>query len=184
MVPVPARVLLAIGAWLLGVGAATAGSLFAVSLIGQSIGGSPAQQLTVSAVSRALATGHRAADPSQSHSHSHSPSVTRRHRAVIQTPPAGGTAASAGTLLNSAGGSVLAGCRAAGAYLISWSPQQGFEADDVVRGPAANAVVVFEAGSHGVRVAVSCAGSVPSESVSDVGGHGGWSDDSGESGDS
>jgi hypothetical protein len=60
---------------------------------------------------------------------------------------------------------VLAVCEPAGAYLISWSPQQGYEVDDVVRGPAATARVVFVTGQHGVSMTVSCAGPVPSASV-------------------
>ena len=58
---------------------------------------------------------------------------------------------------------MLAGCAGSDAYLISWSPQQGYAADDVVRGPAAMARVVFLAGSSGVSLTVTCTGSVPSE---------------------
>ena len=64
MATVHTRVFLAAGAWLLGVVAATGGSLAAVSLIGQSIAAPPTQQLTVSAVNHALASGRREPDPS------------------------------------------------------------------------------------------------------------------------
>ena len=43
-----------VGAWLLGVGTATAGSLLAVSLLGQGIAPSASQQLSPDAVIRAL----------------------------------------------------------------------------------------------------------------------------------
>jgi hypothetical protein len=165
MAIVHTRVFLAAGAWLLGVVAATGGSLAAVSLIGQSIAAPPTQQLTVSAVNHALATGRREPDPSAAARPSPAPS----HRPAGATPqaPASGTSA-AGTLLSSSGGSVLAGCAGSDAYLISWSPQQGYAADDVVRGPAAMARVVFLAGSSGVSLTVTCTGSVPSDVVSPV----------------
>lgn len=177
MTSVPARVFLTFGAWLLGVAAATGGSLAAVSLIGQSIIGPETQQLTVSAVNRALADDRDTDQPPASASPATSPSA-RPHRRAERARPGPTTTPSAGTLLSSAGGSVLARCDAAGAYLISWSPQPGYEADDVVRGPAVRAVVLFLAGSHGVRLAVTCAGTVPSASVSPVGDDdGGGSDD-------
>jgi hypothetical protein len=165
MAIVHTRVFLAAGAWLLGVVAATGGSLAAVSLIGQSIAAPPTQQLTVSAVSHALASGRRDPDPSVAARPSPAPS----HRHAGATPEASASAtSSAGTLLSSSGGSVLAGCAGPDAYLISWSPQQGYAADYVVRGPAAKARVVFLAGSGGVNLTVTCTGSVPSEVVSPV----------------
>ena len=74
---------------------------------------------------------------------------------------------------------MLAGCAGSDAYLISWSPQQGYAADDVVRGPAAQAQVVFLAGRAGVRLTVTCAGQVPTAMVSQVQGD----DDGGQPGD-
>ncbi len=165
MATVHTRVFLAAGAWLLGVVAATGGSLAAVSLIGQSIAAPPTQQLTVSAVNHALASGRREPDPSAAAR----PSPARSHRPAGATPEASASDTSAaGTLLSSSGGSVLAGCAGSDAYLISWSPQQGYAADDVVRGPAAMARVVFLAGSSGVSLTVTCTGSVPSDVVSPV----------------
>ena len=57
-------------------------------------------------------------------------------------------------MLTSPGGTVLAECRAAGAYLVSWSPAQGYEASDVTRGPAATARVVFESAAKSVTMTV------------------------------
>jgi hypothetical protein len=163
---VHSRVFLTIGAWLLGVGAATCGSLVAVSLIGQSIGGPATQQLTASGVNRALAADDHGTDASPAAS----PAQAGRPAATALPSPPPGAAAPAGTLLTSPGGSVVAACRPTGAYLISWSPQSGYTADDVVRGPATTAQVVFDAGSQGVSMAVSCTGSVPSASVTTVAG--------------
>jgi|SRR5215469_15761314 len=171
MTCVHSRVFLTIGAWLLGVTAATCGSIIAVSLIGQSIGGQSTQQLTSSGVSRALTDDKHGTDvsPAASPAQASRPAATAPPSpqppgaaAPAGTPPA----APAGTLLSSAGGSVVADCRPAGAYLISWSPQSGYAVDGVLRGPAATAQVQFETATQEVSMVVSCAGSVPSASIS------------------
>jgi len=59
-------------------------------------------------------------------------------------------------VLTSQGGTVLAECRPAGAYLMSWSPTQSYEAAGVVRGPAATARVTFESDANSVTMVVSC----------------------------
>jgi hypothetical protein len=170
------RILAGVGAWLLGAGTATAGSLLAVSLLGQGIADNPGQQLTAAAVNQALAReAHDASEPGTM-------TVRPRVRTPPVTMPAGTTPAgttpaaspaapapsatpaapraaaspAAGTVLTSPGGTVLAECRPAGAYLVSWSPVQGYEATDVTRGPAATAGVVFESSANSVTVVVSC----------------------------
>jgi serine/threonine-protein kinase len=80
------------------------------------------------------------------------------------TPPSG--SAPAGTVLASSAGTVVATCQAAGAYLISWSPQQGYEVGDVFRGPAATASVQFESRTAEVTMKVSCSAGVPSATTS------------------
>jgi hypothetical protein len=68
----------------------------------------------------------------------------------------------AATLLQSPDGSVMAECQPAGAYLLYWSPDQGFQADDVHRGPAAVARVTFEQLPNNEAVMqVSCKGGKP-----------------------
>jgi hypothetical protein len=176
---VHARILAGVGAWLLGAGTATAGSLLAVSLLGQGIAASPGQQLTADAVNQALAreahdasaAATRTAPPPVPTTPATSPAATSPAASqAAPTPPApSATAAapaaapavpaaspSAGTVLTSLGGSVLAECRPAGAYLVSWSPVQGYQADDVARGPAATARVVFESSANSVTVTVTC----------------------------
>ena len=64
-------------------------------------------------------------------------------------------------MLESADGSVTATCEPGGAYLIYWVPDQGFEADDVVRGPAAVASVVFQNTTSSIVMRVSCSGGQP-----------------------
>jgi len=165
------RIVAGVGAWLLGVGTATAGSLLAVSLLGQGIADSPGQQLTEAAVNQALAreasqtttqTALPRVRPSPARPARTLPAPTRSAPAA-PTPSAGprtavspSEQASGGTVLMSQGGTILAECGSAGAYLVSWSPAPGYEADDVTRGPAATARVVFESVSYSVTMAVSC----------------------------
>jgi hypothetical protein len=172
------RILAGVGAWLFGAGTATAGSLLAVSLLGQGIAASPSQQLTGAAVNRALARESRSpgqdvpsATPSPVHtSGTARPAATRTTASrPVRVSPASSTAtaapsaatlpgprAAAGTVLTSPGGTVLAECLAAGTYLVSWSPTQGYETSDVTRGPAATARVVFESAAKSVTMTVTC----------------------------
>jgi serine/threonine-protein kinase len=81
---------------------------------------------------------------------------------AVPTDTASSGSAPAGTVLASSAGTVVATCQAAGAYLISWSPQQGYEVGDVFRGPAASASVQFESRTAEVTMTVSCSAGVPS----------------------
>jgi hypothetical protein len=155
---VRARILIAVAAWLLGAGTATGGCLIAVSLLGDGFGvtGNSSQQLTAAAVSRALAAAKRQQPPPPTPSAAPSrtararPARTRSHLAPPPPAPtrtATQSADGAGTLLTSSAGTVVASCGSAGAYLLSWSPAQGYEVGQVVRGPAPVASVVFAAGT-------------------------------------
>jgi hypothetical protein len=183
---VGARILIGAGAWLLGVAAATGGSLLVVSELGGGIAASPGQEPAASTVSRALA-GEVTDGPTPTPSIRLGRAVslgTRRTSPPSQAPastapapaPPGpqSTSGPAGTVLASPGGTVVAGCGAAGAYLLSWSPQQGFTASSVARGPAATARVVFSSQGRVVTMVVSCSGGVPSAAtqVSNSGGGG------------
>jgi len=175
------RILFGVAAWLLGAATATAGSLLAISLLGQGITGDPGQLLTQDAVTRALAS--EAADASSppvtapsrqltSPSASATPAATRTstppapNPATAPVPAAAPGAADGGTVLTSAGGEVVASCQPAGAYLISWSPLQGYAVDDVIRGPAVTARVTFSPTAvsptaSDVTMLVSCSAGVP-----------------------
>jgi hypothetical protein len=171
------RILAGAGAWLLGVGTATAGSLLAVSLLGQGISDSPGQQLTTTAVKSALAAEAKEASPasapttrppvptsSVTRPAASRPSVTQPPTlatpsatpAVSQPSASPSPQAASGSVLTSPGGTVLAECRSAGAYLVSWSPTQGYEATGVTRGPAVSARVIFESDANSVTMTVSC----------------------------
>jgi eukaryotic-like serine/threonine-protein kinase len=167
---VHARFLVGAGAWLLGASAATGGSLLAVSALGQSIAPAPSQQLTPAGVSNALASEKREVTRSSPPQPPVSSPATpmRRHPGkrpsapATPSPPAPSPQAST-TVLTSAGGTVVAGCQASGAYLVSWSPAQGYQVQTVVRGPAATAKATFAGARKLVTMAVTCPGGSPSE---------------------
>ncbi|MGS2641605.1 hypothetical protein [Streptosporangium sp. G12] len=60
-------------------------------------------------------------------------------------------------LITTVGGKVIARCENGLVTLRSWSPAQGFQADDVERGPAYRARVEFESEEDEVKVEVHCA---------------------------
>ncbi len=72
-------------------------------------------------------------------------------------------------MLTSEGGTLVASCAGARAYLVSWSPQQGFWSTGVVRGPAASARVTFTSGQLTVTMIVSCDAGVPAATTTAVG---------------
>jgi len=174
---VRARILITVAAWLLGAATATGGCLLAVSLLGDGFGvtASSGQQLTSAGVAKALAAAEResssapAATPSRSVRARHAtrrPHAARPTPTPTQTSPPAPTSAPTpaqsttpvGTPFSSQGGTVVATCESAGAYLITWSPAQGYEVDQVSRGPAAVASVRFETSSTAVTMNVSCPG--------------------------
>jgi len=60
-------------------------------------------------------------------------------------------------LIITRGGRVIARCEGGLVTLRSWSPAQGFQTDDVERGPADRARVEFESEEDEVKVEVGCA---------------------------
>ena len=146
------RIVIGAGAWLLGAAAATAGSLLVVSELGEGMSAPPGQS-TVAAAEQAQAS-QPVAQPSATATGSHSTGGKSR-------AGAGGTASTGSTVLTSTGGTVVAQCATAGAFLVSWSPQQGFQASSVARGPASTARVVFSTTASTVTMAVTCPSGVP-----------------------
>lgn len=162
---VSSRFLAALGAWLLGTATATTGSMVAVNVLAQHLLDPQTLQLTGTTIS---------ADPdpeSPSPAASATPALrsTRPAAKATATPTANSGASqpspnsAAGTLLVFADGSVMATCESAGAYLLYWSPDQGFEvpADDVRRGPAAVASVLFRGQTGSYVMRVTCSGGTP-----------------------
>ena len=169
------RILLGIAAWLVGASMATVGSLLAVSALGQGMNPAAGEQVGVETVNRALAKEsaeraaampRRSASPSPSRT---APPAPAAHRSPSPpSPPATG-----GTVLTSQGGTLVATCAGTRAYVVSWSPQQGFGSTDVVRGPATNAQVTFTGGQLTVTMVVSCDAGVPTATSTAVSAWGG-----------
>jgi hypothetical protein len=160
------------GAWLLGAAAATCGSLLAVSMLGKGIAATPSQQqLTTAMVNQALAReGAETASRLPAPAPAPSPSVRLGGVAMPITratpvPSEAPVSPQAGTLLSSAGGTVVVLCEQAGAYLQSWSPQQGYEANSVVRGPSGGPRVSFITSQRKVTMLLSCQDGVPKAAV-------------------
>jgi hypothetical protein len=164
------RILLGVSAWLVGAGAATGVSLLAVSALGQGMTPAAGQQLSVAAVNRALASegGEQLATPPRSAPPS-APFIGRASSPVIHRAPSPSPAVTGGTVLTSQGGTVIATCAGARAYLMSWSPGQGFEPANVIRGPAVSARVTFTSAQLRVIMVVSCASGVPTATSSSTG---------------
>jgi hypothetical protein len=152
------RIVIGAGAWLLGAAAATAGSLLVVSELGEGISAPPSQQTPVGAAEQA-----QASEPAAGPSATPTPRPHRRmgEKSGTSTGGTGGAASIGGTVLTSPGGTVVAQCASAGVYLVSWIPQQGFQASSVFRGPAAATRVVFTTTARTVTMAVSCSAGVP-----------------------
>jgi hypothetical protein len=171
---VKSRLLVGVGAWLLGAAAATSGSMIAVNQIAHGLLGPQTQQLTEATIRAnpddrtgrpspsAAATSSR---PSPSRAARPDRDAPRARSTVSVAPSPSGTPSShetaSGTLLQSPYGSVTAACQPGGAYLLYWSPDQGYQADDVFRGPAAVASVTFEGPGNEVVMRVSCKNGSP-----------------------
>nr|WP_062331432.1 hypothetical protein [Herbidospora sakaeratensis] len=122
-----------LAAWLLAAACAASAGTWAVSLI------APGGALTEAQVEEALAT------------------------ASAQPPPPPGVTLRAGGSFAYAEGSVTAACSGDRAVLLSWTPAQNHNVEDVERGPAPSASVTFEsADDRTTTVTVRCPGPVAS----------------------
>jgi hypothetical protein len=168
---VRSRLLVGVGAWLLGAAAATSGSMIAVNQLAHGLLGAQTQQLTEANLSvnadnpaaRPVASAPPSGETDDSDD-SGSRSAMTAAGSAAGTPSPGQSLS--GKWLQSPGGSVSAVCEVAGAYLQVWSPDPGFEADDWNRGPAAVASVIFQGATNSIGVWVSCVGGKPVAHVS------------------
>jgi hypothetical protein len=168
--------LIGASAWLLGAVTATAGSMIAVNQLAHGLFNQPAQLLGSSAVAnldhdldgRSAASGStvmRAASPSTPRPARHRrPAPAPSQSTSTFTPPPSQstpTSSSNGTPLVSPDGSVTADCLPGGAHLLYWTPDQGFQVDDVHRGPAPVASVTFQGAGGDMAMYVSCRNGTP-----------------------
>jgi hypothetical protein len=166
------RLLIGASAWLLGALAATGGSMLAVTHLAHGLLGPDTQQLSPAAVRDALAGyqyhGSASAGTAAAGASAARPSGRRVSVASRSAPASSPTIAPAGTLLASRAGSATASCQSGLVRLLYWIPASGYQADDVFGGPAQQVSLVFEGGGVGVRMRVTCQGSVPTVQVSDI----------------
>jgi len=124
-------------AWSAGAAAAIAVGVLALSLIGSSL------------TDRRLPPTALRLDPTGSVSPpSSAPTVTPTPTVVER-------------MLTAASGSVVARCVNGLAYLVSWSPAQGYRAEDVHRGPAQTARLEFESRTSSYVLRISCVSGTP-----------------------
>ncbi|HEX6468383.1 MAG TPA: hypothetical protein VF069_04755 [Streptosporangiaceae bacterium] len=142
------RVFLALAGWAAGACVATGVGVTAVSLLGEGISDSAARPLSSADVRRALDQPAEASESPAGTSTPAPPSTAR---------PAAGQS----RVLDTAGGTVVAGCAGDQATLTSWSPAQGFHGEVVERGPAPVVSVKFESSGTEILVTVDCASGVP-----------------------
>jgi len=167
------RFLLVAAAWLLGVLTATGGSFLAVNSIahgllttaGQpvavaAIPGVPAAQLASTSQPAPSRSGTAAGDDGERHSAARplQPASTATPQPAPQASSSP-SPASGGSLVVSPGGTVMASCQSGLAYLQYWTPDQGYEVSDVIRGPAARASIGFEHLTAEYVISVTCNGS-------------------------
>ncbi|MGH3319878.1 MAG: hypothetical protein ACRDN9_06785 [Streptosporangiaceae bacterium] len=145
------RVLLAVAGWLVAGAVAVVVGLLAVSLLDSGITGRRVQPLSQEAVASALARATAVPSAPSSPARAESPTPA-------PSPSVSGQVTRA---LDAPGGSVIARCRGTNAYLVSWTPRQGFESDDQVRGPARTVSAKFESEDLDVFVTVNCRGGAP-----------------------
>jgi hypothetical protein len=180
------RILLGACAWLLGAALATVGSLYAVGQLGTSLFAVPSKPLTVKMVNAELAREHaKQAEPQPEttkpshrptarHSRTGKPHPSKHQASPSQSPTPTATPTPTPTLnppggvsLNSPDGSAQAACEGSSAYLLYWSAQPGYEADQVNRGPAAVAFVTFSNNfGNGIELSVTCQGGLPVKHLS------------------
>jgi hypothetical protein len=67
------------------------------------------------------------------------------------------------------GGTVNARCAGGQVYLISWSPAQGYQVDEVHRGPGRVASVLFKAAHREWVLRVHCVGGIPEADAGSTG---------------
>ena len=151
------RWVLAGGAWLLTVAVATAVATGAVGSMRQGIFGTsdaPYTEAEVDALLAASSAGPTTTPPGPA-------------PAASSTAPPGGTGVV--RALTTSGGTIVAVCDAGLVTLQSWTPNSGFKAERVQRGPAAVTSLRFKARSGGgdVRAQITCSGAEPHLDVDD-----------------
>lgn len=158
------RLVASVLAWIVGAVAAVGVGILALSLIGDGFTARTVQPLTPDVVAREASAAPVDTAPAP---------VTPSSTPGDDDPPGRATPSASASdqwstadkLLWSAGGSVIARCTGTQVYLVSWSPEPGYRARDVVRGPAPQGSVRFDSDDIGVSVSVQCVRGTPVATV-------------------
>lgn len=163
MSPSVRRTLASLGAWLAGAGVAVAVGILALSLIGGGLASGEVRPVPEDEPVVVAPTASPSPAPSVSPSIALAPPMTQSAAPTSAAPSSAPPSPASGTLrqLASVGGSVTARCAGLTAYLVSWSPAQGYEADEVHRGPGRVASVVFQGDGQRVWLGVHCVAGIP-----------------------
>jgi hypothetical protein len=153
--------LTSIAAWTLGVVAAVSVGLVALAMIGSGLTANPVQPLSQDMGDQPPLTA--AGSPSS-------------HPSSRPTQPSPTSSAEPRTddtqrLTTTRGGTVVAKCHGDEAYLLYWSPAQGFAVQEVLRGPARVARVTFKGMGREIKISVSCVANVPQSDIQDDADH-------------
>ncbi|WP_106126389.1 hypothetical protein [Pseudosporangium ferrugineum] len=151
-----------------------------MNTLGDDIAGSPAQPLTGAEVSdRLSATG--TAPPAASAPATPTATTPTATGPVTTAPVASKSAQVTRTRAFGRGGSTLmASCTGDRATLLSWSPEQGYAASPIEKGPARKASIRFSRSGGGggrgggppaVRLDITCVDGTPEENVQVEGGY-------------
>jgi hypothetical protein len=161
------RILLGVAGWLSIAAIATAGTVMAIGVLEDGITGSSVRPLDHDAVQGALSRS--SAEPrSPSTGQATSPATAPSPSA---SPPRGGGAVTRVFAAGGDSGTVTARCAGGRVTLVSWSPGQGYRADDLERGPAKAAALSFTSDEEEFRVSVSCGPDGPIAQTSQDDGH-------------
>lgn len=145
-----------ITAWVVGAVASVGVGLLALSLVGETFGDESSPLLAADTVTP-VESPQAISQPTPGQLAPTGGSATAT--ALPQTGPE--------RLLTSAGGSVVARCHGTDAYLVYWTPAQGYRAHDVERGPAGVAKLKFEGQGREYELNVRCVSGVPSAKIED-----------------
>jgi len=172
MHPTARRVAGSVLAWTAGAAASVAVGLLALSSIQAGTAAGPPQQLAPdgltnigSDLSPAASPAGQAGQAATTTSGAPGAAATPPTSAQSSGPPRppGATTSSVQRLLSSPGGTVTARCTGTSAYLVSWSPAQGYRVNHVQRGPATVVSVTFRSTTTrtGNEIEIRCVAGTP-----------------------
>lgn len=148
--------------WLVAAGVATTIGLLAVSLLTDNLTSRSMAPLSGDAVARALASSTAHPDRAASTAAPTDPiSAAPAPIDSPETPPSPFADPGVTRSLSSPGGTAIARCTGNTAFLVSWSPAQGYGVEDYVRGPAASTLIQFDGEDEAVTLTVACPAGEP-----------------------